>query len=282
MNLLIVGAGKGSWIMRGQQLGAALGARVTSDPTEADFRWADLVILVKRAGLQWAAAVHRAHKPLVWDALDCWSQPAQNRYTESQALAFFRQQIAVIRPTLTIGATGAMARACDGVYLPHHSWNGLVPTPARDSVRAVAYEGNPVYLGAWLPALQQACRRRGWTFTVNPPSLADADLIVAFRDGPWDGWMCREWKSGVKIVNAIAAGRPLISQDSSANQELVPAGCNLHTPAELDGVLEACTSHEARTVTVEHCRRLAPSYTLDAVAAQYRTILEQRVIACAA
>ena len=32
MKILICGAGKGSWTMRGQQLGAAIGARVTSAP----------------------------------------------------------------------------------------------------------------------------------------------------------------------------------------------------------------------------------------------------------
>ena len=72
MNLLLVGNGKGSWTMRGEQLGAALGARVRTTPTAEDWRWADLVILVKRAGAVFARQAHQAQVPIVWDALDFW------------------------------------------------------------------------------------------------------------------------------------------------------------------------------------------------------------------
>ena len=46
MNVLMVGAGGGSWQMRGEQLGAAIGARVRLSPTTDDFTWADVVVLV--------------------------------------------------------------------------------------------------------------------------------------------------------------------------------------------------------------------------------------------
>lgn len=134
MNVLMVGTGKGSWQMRGEQLGAALGARVTSAPSREDLHWSDVVVLIKRAALQWCRHVHAAGKPLVWDALDFWSQPAQNGLHDGAAITLLHQQIAAIRPTLVIGATDAMARACDGVYLPHQGWPGLAPTPARPFV----------------------------------------------------------------------------------------------------------------------------------------------------
>lgn len=273
MNVLIVGGGKGSFTMRGLQLGAAIGARVMTEPTAADWAWADGVVLIKRAGAQWAAKAHEAQLPIVWDALDFWSQPRDNRLSEADARARLRQEVGRIRPDVIIGATAAMAEACGGIYLPHHSWSGLTPTPARETVNVVAYEGNPAYLGAWRSALDQACERRGWRFVVNPFDLRAVDLLVAVRDGEWDGWMCREWKSGVKVVNAIAAGRPLIGQASAAIRELQPPGSEIESAADIGAAFDAWTDLEARQRAVDACRALAPAVSLEAVADRYRAIL---------
>lgn len=273
MNVLIVGSGKGSFAMRGQQLGAALGARVVHEPAATDLHWADVVVLVKKFGALFASRVHRAGKPLVWDALDCWKQPAENQADASRAMALLTHQVRVIKPALVIAATEAMAEACGGVYLPHHSWAGLVPTPAREVVSVVAYEGNPLYLGSWRSTLERACQARGWRFVINPPDLSQADLLVALRDGPWDGWICREWKSGVKVVNAIAAGRPMLTQDTAAMRELQPCGSVIATVADLETALERWTPVAERAAVVADARGTAPDYTLPAIAAQYAAIL---------
>jgi hypothetical protein len=280
MNVLMVGSGKGSWVIRGYQLGAALRARVTSDPSAADFAWAEIVILVKRAILQWGLTAKRSGKPIVWDALDFWTQPVQNTLDKAAAVALFQQHIQKIGVDVVIGATQAMASALNGVYLPHHSWDGLQPAPAREKIQVVAYEGNPIYLGRWAQWLTQACTKRGWDFVVNPPDLRAADILVAFRDGPWDGWICREWKSGVKIVNAIAAGRPLLTQESAAVSELNPHAVMPQTPAQLSNALEVLSNHSIRESVVRHSQTLAPRYTLSSVAAQYHEILER--VACPA
>ncbi len=273
MKILIVGAGKGSFEMRAQQLGAALGARVTSTPSEADVRWADVVVLIKKHAVQWAPLVQRIGKPIVWDALDCWRQPAENQADERQALAILRNQIKVIKPALVIGATEAQAAACGGVYLPHHSWAGLTPTPAREHVSIVGYEGNPLYLGRWKAAIEKECATRGWTFVINPPDLRAVDLFVSFRDGPWDGWICREWKSGVKIVNAIAAGRPIVSQPSAAMRELQPAGTVLDAFNAVAGAFDAWTPAPARVTAAEQAAGRAQGFTRGAIATQYQQVL---------
>ncbi len=286
MNVLIVGGSKaGSWQMRGVELGAAIGARVTSAPTSADFGWSEVVVLVKRAGAVFATQAHKADRPVVWDALDFWSQPGDHRLTESQAKALLRAQIRVIKPALVIGATEAMARACDGVFLTHHSWNGLVPTPAREVVSVVGYEGNAAYLGKWATAIKAECARRGWTFVINPPDLRLVDLFVAFRDDPWDGWICREWKSGVKIVNAIAAGRPIVTQDGAAIRELDPFDTAAIARGPSD--LPACFDRYAGAALVRAAFRgllgcQAPEFTLTAVAERYRQILQTVRTPCAA
>jgi len=284
MNLLMVGVlnAKGSYAIRGQQLGAALGARVTTTPTAADWRWADLVVLIKRAGALWANQAHKAKVPIVWDALDCWRQPAENHVTEGQAKMLLKRQIEQIRPVLTICATEAQAAACGGVYLPHHSWPGLSPTPARDVVTTVCYEGNPAYLGRWGQAVKQECTRRGWAFVLNPPDLREADLIVAFRDGPWDGWICREWKSGVKLVNALAAGRPFISQSMNAGRSIPHARSSIETVAELPDAFDVWHDQALRESVARSSQSWAFQYSVAVIAEQYQQLLESKVQPCAA
>lgn len=270
MNLLMVGSGGGSWTMRGQQLGGVLGARVVGTPSQDDLQWADLVVLVKRAAFDWAPLVHKAGKPIVWDALDFWQQPEQNGSTETAALGLLKAALTYVKPTLVIGATAAMARAVDGVYLPHHTWKGLTPAAARSTVRFVGYQGTRKYLGQWGRAVMDECHRRGWKFVLNPADLRECDLLVAFRDGPFDGWMCREWKSGVKLVNAMASGRPMITQDSAAWREIRPVGCTVQTQAELSRAFDLWGSHPMRQTAVDQDWA---RYALASVANTYQQVL---------
>jgi hypothetical protein len=284
MKLLMVGANKapGSWDIRGQQLGSALDARVTSTPDVSDWQWADLVVLVKHAGRRFAKNARAAGVPIVWDALDFWQQPGDNDMAEDTARLLLNQALDVIRPALVIGATQAMAGAADGAYLPHHSWRGLEPVQAQREVTTIGYQGNPAFLGRWAGALLKAAERRRWTLLLNPTDVLTADILVALRDGQWDGWMCREWKSGVKLVNAIAAGRPVITQASAAMREIGGPGSIVETPDELEAALDVWTGYEARQRALNACRALAPAYQLNAIAARYRDILSQVRATCTA
>lgn len=275
MKLLFIGGGKGSWTMRGQQVGRVLDAVVRTQPFADDFVWADVVVLVKRAGAVFAEQARRAGKPIVWDALDFWWQPAQNSLTEAQARDLFAARVAEIQPTLTIGATEAMAAACGGVYIPHQCWPGLRPAPARPEVSVVAYQGEPVYLGQWQALLEAACAKRGWRFVINPPDLRSADILVSLRDGPWDGWMCRQWKSGVKVVNAICAGRPILMQPCAAASELKPYGSIVEDPFQLEAGLDRWTDYAARAAVVTQYETRAGEFTLDNLAHRYRRILRE-------
>lgn len=273
MRLLILGRGGGSWQMRGVQLGAVLGACVTSTPTVAEWAWADRVVLVKHAGLTWAPDARARDLPIVWDALDFWQQPTDNPWPAPVARAALQHLQATIQPTLTIGATAAMAHDAGGVYLPHHGRIGVMPTAARRACRVVGYDGHPSFLGPWAPALEAGCRAHGWTFVINPPDLATVDVLVALRGGVWDGWMCRQWKSGVKAVNAIRAGRPLLYQDSAATRELAPWGAVVTTPAEVADALAAQASYAWREAVAEEARGRAHAFTVEAVAAEYGRVL---------
>jgi len=277
MNVLFVGAGRGSWAIRGQQLAAALGGRTTSRPTAEDVAWADVLVLVKYAIVTHAAWLRSVRKPLVWDVLDCWAQPTDHGLDRTALLHNLSVLRADVPLALRIGATQAMADDIGGVYLSHHSRLHLVPTPARPVCRVVGYDGNPVYLEGWQRPLEQACQRRGWTVVINPADLSTVDVLVALRGGRWDGWVCRQWKSGVKLVNAMAAGRPVLMQDTAATTELQPDGTVLASPDELDAALDHWADAERRDAVVTRAQARAAAFTVDAVAAQYRTLLEGHV-----
>jgi hypothetical protein len=287
MNVLIAGSGSGSFTMRGHQIGAVLGARVTSDPTPADWAWANVAILIKRTAQRYAPAARVARVPIVWDALDCWSQPRDNRWTVKNGIAHVAVFTSQIKPHAVIGATEAMAHAIGGTYIPHHSHLGLVPTQPRERIRTVAYDGSERYLGQWRTALEIACARRGWQFVVNPSTLTKVDLLVAFRDGEWDGPICRAWKSGVKYVNAICAGRPILTQRGDAAEEigaLTPAVDVILDMHDLERAFDYWT-YERRQAVYEHSARTAAAFTVEAIAETYYRPLLRRVIAearCAA
>lgn len=277
--LLIVGVGSGSWEVRGRQLGGRIGANVTSRPTARDWLSADLCVLVKRAYAEYASTAASYRVPIVWDAVDFWAQPDENVTTDAVALA--KRYLGAITPALTIGATQAMADDMGGVYLPHHARPGLTPAPIRTQARVVAYEGTPKYLGTWAKALEIACARLGLAFVINPPDLRAADIIVAFRGERWDGPICRRWKSGVKYVNALSAGRPVLTQASAAQCEIAPHGQVIEQPSELETALSAWMSADARQQAYEDALVRYGAYTLPSVARQYHSILRSALEAAA-
>lgn len=281
MNVLIIGSGKGSWQIRGVQLGAAIGARVRTEPTKADVEWADRVVLVKRALKTWGLQVRRWTKaPIVWDAVDFWAQPSQNGLDRDAAIAMANDYMRQVSPELVIGATQAMADDLGGVYVPHHANPAIKAKPVRASVQTVAYEGGEVYLGRWRKWISDECAKRGWRFVLNPPSIADADLLVAFRDGDRDGWICREWKSGVKHVNAMAAERPFITQESAAWLEVMPYATIVEHGEKLGDAFDRCAPMMVRVETAHVLRSRSERYRLSHVADQYREVLED--VACPA
>jgi hypothetical protein len=94
--------------------------------------------------------------------------------------------------------------------------------------------------------------------------------------------MCREWKSGVKLGNAVAAGRPVITQNSAAFREIAPPGWAIETEEQLESALDQLTTLHARTLAYEECREIAGRYTLPSVAEQFRVILTRVQEICAA
>ncbi len=274
VNILIVGSdSRGSWQMRGVQLGRVLGARVTLTPTAADWKWADVVVLVKRAAIQWAKESSRVCVPVVWDVLDFWDQPEDNALPLSVLTTRVKEIQQLAGVSMLIGATKAMADDIGGRYLTHHCHIDLTPTPTRLIARSAGYDGTKKYLGRWAKALQHSCESLGLTFVVNPTDVRDVDVLVSFRDGQWDGDICRRWKSGVKHVNALVAGRPILSHASAAQDELMPIGAVVESVDRLTDALSLVVSEEVRQAAYRTALRWQADFQVDAVAHRYLDML---------
>lgn len=278
-NVLFVGCDKGAWQIRGKQLGAVLGAHYTAKPQPQDWDWADIVVLVKRAPEVWYQQAKAWGGPLVWDVLDFWRQPRDNQRAEHDLLDDIRRIRESLPMALVIGATKAMAQAIGGVYVPHHRRLGLTATRSLTRAEVVGYEGSPRYLGVWQPAIERACAELGLNFVLNPADLGHVDLVVAFRGGDWDGWVCRRWKSGVKYVNAIAAGRPVVTQACAAFDEIAPVGTTIEHHHELVEAFRTMLTPAARQAAYEQSLRRIDEFSIDTVAAQYRPLLNRALLA---
>jgi hypothetical protein len=211
VKILVTGRGtSGSWQVRGEQLGRAIGATVLPRATEFDAF--DAVILVKRPTPEQRAAIRRSQVPVVWDVVDAYPQPQGNDWPRAECLSWLRQEMAEIQPAAVVAATRAMSADLEGfgvpvLTLPHHARPGLrfhEPGP----LRTVGYEGGIGYIRHWIPIIDAECKRRGLAFYVNPKQLADLDVVLAVRDAT--GYAPRNWKSNVKLANAQGSGTPVI------------------------------------------------------------------------
>jgi hypothetical protein len=210
---LVTGTGRQgtSWDVRGFQLGGAIGACV--DPHPLRVQDYEQMVLVKRP----TTALVRAHQlkvPVIYDVVDAWQRDLVGGGTRADCLRWLARTIDIIRPAAIVAATSVMAEDCRHITdlpvlaLPHHARPEQKINPIREQIKTVGYEGLPIYLGWWAEFMAKECSRRGWSWVVNPPSLADLDIVVAVRDRP--GYAPRHWKSNIKLANAQGSGTPCI------------------------------------------------------------------------
>lgn len=215
MRLLFTGrGGNGSWEVRGNQLGAACGARVQLMASRADCGEADIIVAVKRIPPLLLDAIRKSGRKWVLDVVDFYPQPACAAWDQEASIAWAKQQIKALNPSAVIWPTVRMMDDCsDGrpaLVLPHHHRQGIARNKIREKVATIGYEGRAAYLGGWVPMLERECRRRGWRFVTNPQHLADLDIAIAVRGGEWDNYASRHWKSNVKLANAHGSGTPFV------------------------------------------------------------------------
>lgn len=270
MKILVTGSGSsGSWRIRGEQLGAAIGADVL--PRATAVRGYDLAIVVKRPPLDLIQRLHEARVPIFYDVVDAWPQPQGNDWNEAQCQSWLAERMRLIRPAAIVAATQAMARDCAGFgvpvhWLPHHARPGLGINPIRDRVTKVGYEGGAQYLGDWRPFLERECAARGWVFHMEPNAITDLDIVVALRDQR--GYAPRAWKSNVKLANAQGSGTPIICNLEAGYLETASGGeVFADTRAQVLAALDALVPQAERAARSRQL--LAGARRIEAVAVEY-------------
>lgn len=274
--ILITGKGtSGSWKIRGEQLGAAIGATVVAQASRAVIDAHDLVVLVKRGPEDLVRRIRESGKPLVWDVVDAWPQPAGSHWARPACLQWLRQRLNELRPAACVAATPVMEADIEAERVPalcvwHHARPGQAINPIREHLATIGYEGSEAHLGGWVQHLQESARRARVRFVLHPDRLADVDIVVALRDQL--GYAARHWKSNVKLANAQGSGTPIIMGMESAYLATAGgAGAIVAAPDGLEDAIEMLRPVAVRRAAAAAMLAAAPSLT--ACAAAYRDFL---------
>lgn len=277
LKVLVTGQGAtGSWAIRGEQLGQAIGATV--QPQARSARGFDIVVVVKRLHSLAILRSARWHGiPVIWDIVDAWPQGRHvgKVRTCEAAMSWLRQSLRMIKPDGVIAPTRQMEKDLQFVQesgiqvttLAHHAWQGKPINPIRHVVRTIGYQGGEKHLGNWAADLSREARLRGWQFVVNPESLADVDIAVALRGE--SGYASKNWKSNVKLANAQASGTPIILAREAGYLETA-SGSEFwaDTAAELSAGLDWFAEHAHRAQASAQMRGTEPQLT--DIAANYK------------
>lgn len=274
MKVLCTGRGKsGSYLIRAEQLGQAIGADVVANATS--FKGYDAVIVVKRPRPETVAAIHRSGIRLIWDIVDAYPQPEGNDWDKATCIDWLQREVEWIKPAAIVAATKVMRDDCAQfavpvLALPHHARPMQRPNPIRETVKIVYYEGGLPYLGHWQQALDRECAARGWEFRTSPHEMAAVDIVVALRCQT--GYAARNYKSNVKLANAQGSGTPSIVNGEAGYRETASFGQYfVDDEKQLGLAMDWLTPVEHRRQQVEQYR--AP--TLESVAQDYRAWLER-------
>jgi hypothetical protein len=239
----------------------------------------DRAIVVKRLlpTLGFIGKAKKCGAKVVYDIVDAWPQPAGNYWPRSLCLSWLRDELAVAGADGLVASSAQMADDCRSITgiptlnLKHHARPSQARNPIRERVQTVGYEGGERYLGVWREWIERECSNRGWRFVVNPPALADLDIVVAVREA--DGYAARHWKSNVKLANAQGSGTPIVCNRAAAYLDTAGGGeCWADNAEQLRECFDELTDHGTRRTKSEALLRAAP--TLDSVAATYRSWLE--------
>lgn len=251
-------------------MGEAIGAQVEPQALRSS---ADLVVGVKRVPTAMADA-YRGR--LLWDCVDAWPQPYGNEWDEAACKQWLAGEVQRIKPIGLIAATKTMAAdmqvfGLPVLWLPHHYRPGIERNPIREEVKVIGYEGGAGYIETWRPAIEDICQRIGAKFVLNPPRLADLDIVLALRGSK--GYAPRKWKSAVKLANAHGSGTPVIASPERGYFEMQAfLECWADTPEELAESVRVLMPSERRMQVQEQF--LKARFSLEEAAGRLKSWLE--------
>lgn len=265
MNILITGKGTTqAWQVRAVQLGEKLGAQVVAKATIQQIKQADLVITVKHT------QPYIEHARIsVLDIVDAYPQPNSAIWTADQSISWCKNYTK--QYTYTIAATEKMKQDIGSdFWLRHHYRPGLNENQIRQNIQTIGYEGSARYLGEYLPIIEQQCRRRGWQFVVNPIDISTCDVLLAVRDKAWRGYATDNWKSCIKMANAIGSLTPFIAISECGYRETNLPFIAIDKPSDLISALDKINDFNLRSDIAQQYKQAKPYYSLETIGQEYK------------
>lgn len=280
--LVMIGNGKsGSWKIRGEQLGRAMGARLMTREVDIDSirKYSGPCIFVKRPRFDIVDEAKFRKRKVIWDCVDFWRQPEMNNdlfAAKNCALEI----VGRMKPDLIICATNQQMFDFmeAGITVPmrvlhHHARPGQQVNEIRKNITVIGYEGAEDYLSQSASKIKSMCRDLGCEFIVNPSSLAQLDVVIAMRFGSARGIVPRNWKSNVKIANAQATGTPVIANAECGYKETTKHAFWAESVNELEETLHAITDHSIRLEKSVALLQEGERFTLEETAEKYKRII---------
>ncbi len=187
---------------------------------------ADVIVVVKRIRDDLLATIRKSGKPWAYDIVDAYPQPTCSDWARDESLRWLRAHINRLQPDLVIWPNAQMQSdfGGGGVVAYHHHRPGIEINSVRERIETIGYEGSPDYIAEWMPAILRESQRRGWAFLINPPRLADVDIVLALRGKRFNGYPQKHWKSNIKLANAHGSGTPFIGADECSYRETAAGG----------------------------------------------------------
>lgn len=274
MKILLTGrGGSGSWSIRGEQIGKALGAKVCRMALPETCSAADLIVVVKRVPDELLQAIRKSGRPWAYDIVDAYPQPLCSAWGETESREWLKEHLARLRPDHVIWPNERMQKdSIGGSVVYHHHRPNIKTNPIREQIKVIGYEGAESYIESWRPAIEAECRKRGARFVVNPANLADVDVVLALRGEAFNGYPQKHWKSNVKLANAHGSGTPFIGAPEDGYSETACGAEYWARSAEdLSRALDWLEPRETRSEV--SARFLKSAFSLDHAAERYRSVL---------
>lgn len=250
----------------------ALGGKAIPMASLEECKAADAIIAVKRIHDRLLANIRASKKPWAWDVVDAYPQPQCSSWGRSESIAWLQSEVKRLKPDLIIFPNARMRDDFgSGAVIYHHHRPGIERNPIRERIETIGYEGSPRYIESWMPAIADECKKRGASFVVNPPRLADVDVVLALRGIGWSGYPQRHYKSNVKLANAHGSGTPFIgAMESGYLEKKSGRECWVDSKSELTSALDLLAPQEVRKKV--SARFLECAYPIEKAAADYRKL----------
>lgn len=207
----------GAWQIRGEQIAHMRDNwKARNKPSNNELEACDILCVVKKPDLKLIEKARRLGKIVIYDIVDSWAQPKDDEkyQTKQAAIDLFSKMWSGINADGYIFPTQRMQDELgflveNAITIYHHHWPQISINPVRPEVKRFGYEGAD-YLGNWGPIFNAVAAERNIEFITNPDCISDLDVVVLARGGSHGSYLSRNYKSNVKLANALASGTPAL------------------------------------------------------------------------